>query len=65
MSIPCELFKTKLNNSNSGKNRIKKDIPNYEILKDQISKFGYCGTGRIYGVSDNAIRKWLNKWLHS
>jgi transposase-like protein len=19
---------------------------------------GYCGTGRKYGVSDNAIRKW-------
>lgn len=25
----------------------------------QVKEFGYRGTGKIYGVSDNAIRKWL------
>jgi hypothetical protein len=28
-------------------------------LLDEIKELGYCGTGRKYGVSDNAIRKWL------
>jgi hypothetical protein len=60
----CEIYKySKRCKVCSGKNRIKKDIPNCEILKEQILKFGYCGTGRIYGVSDNTIRKWLNKAL--
>lgn len=35
--------------------------PSKEILLEQISKLGYCGTGRTYGVSDNAIRKWLKQ----
>jgi transposase-like protein len=29
-----------------------------QILKD-VEELGYSGTGRKYGVSDNAIRKWL------
>ncbi len=33
--------------------------PNKEVLLLDISELGYCGTGRKYGVSDNAIRKWL------
>jgi hypothetical protein len=33
--------------------------PSYIKLKKQIEEFGYCGTGRLYGVSDNAIRKWV------
>lgn len=36
-----------------------KDRPSIEQLKSDISELGYCGTGRKYGVSDNAIRKWL------
>jgi hypothetical protein len=32
--------------------------PSFEILKKEIYEFGYTGTGRKYGVSDNAIRKW-------
>jgi hypothetical protein len=58
----CEIYKySKRCVMCNGKNRIKKDMPNYEILKEQILKFGYCGTGRIYGVSDNTIRKWLKR----
>lgn len=33
--------------------------PEFSILLKQIEEFGYKGTGRIYGVSDNAIRKWI------
>lgn len=33
--------------------------PPKDILLEQINVLGYCGTGRLYGVSDNAIRKWL------
>ena len=32
--------------------------PDYEVLCGEITKLGYVGTGRKYGVSDNAIRKW-------
>lgn len=41
------------------KNR-KVERPNQAILRNQINTLGYTGTGRIYGVSDNAIRKWEN-----
>ena len=30
-----------------------------KILIGQINELGYVKTGKIYGVSDNAIRKWL------
>ena len=33
--------------------------PNIEDLLKDIEEFGYLGTGRKYGVSDNAIRKWI------
>ncbi|HDR16802.1 MAG TPA: site-specific integrase, partial [Desulfobacteraceae bacterium] len=32
--------------------------PSYHTLKSDIERLGYSGTGRKYGVSDNAIRKW-------
>lgn len=32
--------------------------PPYKELLEEIKELGYCGTGRKYGVSDNAIRKW-------
>lgn len=32
-----------------------------ESLKDDILELGFCGTGRKYGVSDNAIRKWCRQ----
>lgn len=33
--------------------------PSYQKLVQQIIDLGYCGTARLYGVSDNAIRKWV------
>jgi hypothetical protein len=32
--------------------------PDYETLCDDLERLGYVGTGKKYGVSDNAIRKW-------
>ena len=31
----------------------------YEIIKQEIQELGYRGTGKKYGISDNAVRKWL------
>lgn len=33
--------------------------PDQEVLKREVEEFGFCAVGRKYGVSDNAIRKWL------
>ena len=47
------------------KEKIKKDRPrkvvrpDKEILIKDVEEIGYSATGRKYGVSDNAIRKWL------
>jgi hypothetical protein len=38
-----------------------KDRPNLKKLLEDVKEFGYCGTGRKYGVSDVCIRKWINK----
>lgn len=46
-------------NCTTKKRRKIKDRPTIAVLKKQIAKLGYCGTGRKYGVSDNAIRKWM------
>ncbi len=35
--------------------------PNLDVLLQQVKDNGYRGTGRIYGVSDVSIRKWI-KW---
>jgi hypothetical protein len=34
--------------------------PHAQLISD-IAALGYAGTGRRYGVSDNAIRKWLSR----
>lgn len=36
--------------------------PSHEQLLSEISALGYAGTGRRYGVSDNAVRKWLHRY---
>jgi len=40
------------------KNR-KVERPPKEQLFQEVKKLGYSATGRKYGVSDNAIRKWI------
>jgi Zn finger protein HypA/HybF involved in hydrogenase expression len=43
----------------SAKKQRKVERPSREILIIDIENLGYVGTGKKYGVSDNAIRKWL------
>lgn len=43
----------------AAKKRRKVERPDIEVLKKQIGELGFVGTGRLYGVSDNAIRKWI------
>lgn len=33
--------------------------PDLDTLLKEVNELGFVGTGRKYGVSDNAIRKWL------
>jgi hypothetical protein len=40
----------------------KVDRPQYDDLIADIKLLGYSGTGRKYGVSDNAIRKWVKNY---
>ena len=37
----------------------KVERPSTESLKKDLSTMSFCAVGRKYGVSDNAIRKWL------
>jgi len=50
----CDSCQEKISFSNR-----KIDRPNLEKLLEDIKELGYSGTGRKYGVSDNAIRKWI------
>jgi hypothetical protein len=43
----------------AGLNRRLADRPSHEELIRLIDEFGYVGVGRMFGVSDNAIRKWV------
>lgn len=52
-----EIEKEDIKKSRLGSRKINR--PDKEILIYQVKEFGYRGTGKIYGVSDNAIRKWI------
>jgi hypothetical protein len=43
-------------------NRRKVERPSYEELILDIDELGYCAVSRKYGVSDNAIRKWVTQY---
>lgn len=64
----CECGKTILkvseicNECKGLKNRKVKDRPSLEQLELDMKEFGYCGTGRKYSVSGNAIRKWIKNY---
>lgn len=42
--------------------RVVKERPDPLSLASNIMSFGYVKTGKIYGVSDNAIRKWCKSY---
>jgi hypothetical protein len=45
-------------------NRRKVERPPYEVLLHEIREMGYRAVGRKYGVSDNAVRKWV-RWYEN
>jgi len=57
--------KARVFRSNSGLCRECVDVkrrvprPDVETIRQQVRDFGYRATGKVYGVSDNAIRKWI------
>ncbi len=54
------LSKSGLCNPCASKRRRKTaERPPQEELKRLVAAIGYTGVGRIFGVSDNAVRKWL------
>jgi very-short-patch-repair endonuclease len=44
------------------KSQRRVERPPIDELKKLIEKNGYRGTGKIFGISDNAIRKWLKSY---
>ena len=48
-------------NCHSNKRR-KVERPPYNQLIKEVDQIGYSATGRKYDVSDNTIRKWINKY---
>lgn len=47
------------NRTCSSFNQRKVKRPDIEVLIEEIKNIGYVKTGKKYGVSDNAIRKWV------
>jgi hypothetical protein len=45
----------------SNKNKEVAKWPNNQELQKLVDEYGYRGTGRMFGVSDNAVRKRLQK----
>lgn len=37
----------------------KVERPKMSVIMDNVKELGFSATGRLYGVSDNAVRKWL------
>jgi hypothetical protein len=42
--------------------RRKVERPPYEQLLAEVRELGFSAAGRKYGVSDNAIRKWIRQY---
>lgn len=63
----CQICKASVNNrvfcekctDDFARKRRKVNRPPYEEIKAFLGKNSYCAAGKKYGVSDNAVRKWL------
>jgi integrase len=42
----------------------KVERPDFKTLEKDVQELGYTGAGRKYGVSDNAVRKWVRFYQH-
>jgi hypothetical protein len=52
--------KPRLNGPRPHRRRVER--PPYDQLRREIAESGYSAVGRRYGVSDNAIRKWVRSY---
>jgi hypothetical protein len=59
--VESALLEAPVNVGSSFLNR-KVDRPPLDVLKAEINELGYSAVGRKYGVSDNAVRKWLKTY---
>lgn len=64
----CECGNSKLKSSKKcedcfHKERRKIERPPLKQLMKDVDEFGFSATGRKYGVSDNAIRKWIKSQI--
>jgi hypothetical protein len=59
-SRPCAARRKR--DGGAGPERRKVIRPPYTHLLREVGALGYAGTGRRYGVSDNAIRKWVHQY---
>jgi very-short-patch-repair endonuclease/transposase len=66
LSIPIGYQKKEKNTFGYTKSQFESSVkqrkverPDFETLKKEINEYGFVKTGKKYGVSDNAIRKWL------
>lgn len=50
------------NKFNAKNHKLKIIWPSFEVLKEMVNSNGYLKTGRILGVSDNAVRKHLLRY---
>jgi hypothetical protein len=44
--------------------RRKVERPSYDVLIEEMQRMGFSAVGRKYGVSDNAVRKWI-RWYEA
>jgi hypothetical protein len=62
----CEISKWgKRCQSCNQKNLRKVDRPDIDVIIEKVKEQGYSAVGREYGVSDNAVRKWIKQALLS
>lgn len=62
-SLGCGIRHSRRNRGPRPETR-KVSRPSYEQLLEDLKTMSYCAVGRKYGVSDNAIRKWLRWYEH-
>jgi hypothetical protein len=60
-NVESALLEITVNMGRSFLNR-KIDRPPHEVLITEIKEMGYSAVGRKYGVSDNAVRKWMKDY---
>lgn len=56
------ITKVKTRKSRLKPEKRKVERPSLDVLLHQVDELGYVQTGKLYNVSDNAIRKWIRMY---